>query len=259
MKIWRKYQNYLFDGEWHVHTNFTDGANSISEYAGKAVELGIPLLAFTEHVRKELDYDFGQFLNEINIARKKFPTLIILSGCEGKVLSDGTLDCREGILEKVDYRVFAVHSFPGNLDKYFTVLENVLINNNLDAWVHPGLFFKKHSDVLMPGEKLSKLFRLMKKAGILLEVNLRYKLPGIDWLTKYTRETINHPVVFGGDVHSVEDLCLSWKIKYDFKKHSKRMLADKIDVTAFMVWFVENYPESAKILREDPDYQLRFK
>ncbi len=31
------------------------------------------------------------------------------------------------------------------------------------------------------------------------------------------------------------------------------MLADKIDVTAFMVWFVENYPASVKVMQENPD------
>jgi uncharacterized protein len=37
------------------------------------------------------------------------------------------------------------------------------------------------------------------------------------------------------------------------------MLDDKIDVTAFMVWFIENYPESFKIMKENPDYQYNFK
>ena len=37
------------------------------------------------------------------------------------------------------------------------------------------------------------------------------------------------------------------------------MLAYKIDITAFLVWFVENYPVSAKIMKENPDYQNRFK
>jgi len=37
------------------------------------------------------------------------------------------------------------------------------------------------------------------------------------------------------------------------------MLADKIDVTAFFVWFIENYPDSAKIMKENPDYQYKFK
>lgn len=39
----------------------------------------------------------------------------------------------------------------------------------------------------------------------------------------------------------------------------QKMLADKIDVTAFMVWFIENYPESKQVIRQNPDYQYIFK
>ena len=34
---------------------------------------------------------------------------------------------------------------------------------------------------------------------------------------------------------------------------------NKIDVTAFLVWFIENYPQSVKIMKENPDYQYNFK
>jgi len=44
-----------------------------------------------------------------------------------------------------------------------------------------------------------------------------------------------------------------------FKVRSEKLLSDKIDVTAFMVWFVENYPQSFRTMKEDPDYQLKFK
>jgi hypothetical protein len=37
------------------------------------------------------------------------------------------------------------------------------------------------------------------------------------------------------------------------------MMADKIDDTAFLVCFVENYPGSARIMIKDPDYQYRFR
>jgi predicted glycosyltransferase len=33
----------------------------------------------------------------------------------------------------------------------------------------------------------------------------------------------------------------------------------KIDLTAFLVWFIENYPESVKIIRENPKFQFHFK
>ena len=38
-----------------------------------------------------------------------------------------------------------------------------------------------------------------------------------------------------------------------------KMLSEKIDVTPFMIWFIENYPNSVKIMKKNPDYQLRFK
>ena len=39
----------------------------------------------------------------------------------------------------------------------------------------------------------------------------------------------------------------------------EKMLSGKIDVTAFMVWFIENYPNSVKVMKENSDYQIRFK
>lgn len=44
-----------------------------------------------------------------------------------------------------------------------------------------------------------------------------------------------------------------------FKERKEKMLSDKIDVTAFMVWFIECYPQSAAIMKQNPDYQYTFK
>lgn len=40
---------------------------------------------------------------------------------------------------------------------------------------------------------------------------------------------------------------------------SKELIEGKIDVTSFLVWFIENWQESFKIMKENPDYQYRFK
>lgn len=45
----------------------------------------------------------------------------------------------------------------------------------------------------------------------------------------------------------------------DYSKNRKRMLSDKIDVTTFLTWFIENYPESKRIMKENPDYQYNFR
>lgn len=44
-----------------------------------------------------------------------------------------------------------------------------------------------------------------------------------------------------------------------WQKKRKRFLEDKIDVSAFFTWFIENYPQSKSIIKENPDFQLRFK
>ena len=43
------------------------------------------------------------------------------------------------------------------------------------------------------------------------------------------------------------------------KDLAKIMIKDKINVPAFFVWFIENYPNSKQIMKENPDYQYRFK
>jgi hypothetical protein len=48
-------------------------------------------------------------------------------------------------------------------------------------------------------------------------------------------------------------------IKEEWEMKRKKMLNDKIDMTAFLVWFVENYPESSATIKENPDYQNKFK
>jgi len=48
-------------------------------------------------------------------------------------------------------------------------------------------------------------------------------------------------------------------LKEEWNKRRDKMLADKIDVTAFMVWFIENYPESKRVMKENPEYQYRFR
>ena len=48
-------------------------------------------------------------------------------------------------------------------------------------------------------------------------------------------------------------------LKREWTRKRGKLLKDKIDVTAFMVWFIENYPQSFEIMKENPEYQEKFK
>lgn len=60
-------------------------------------------------------------------------------------------------------------------------------------------------------------------------------------------------------LNKIKELLKNPRLKQEWHDRRRRMLNDKIDVTAFLVWFIENYPESVGIIRENPEYYVRFK
>lgn len=48
-------------------------------------------------------------------------------------------------------------------------------------------------------------------------------------------------------------------ISETYKLRRKKLLSEKIDVTAFLTWFIMNYPNSKQIMRENSEYQSSFK
>jgi DNA polymerase (family 10)/putative hydrolase len=202
MKTWKKYSKYLLSGEWHIHTSFTDGQNSIDDYCKKAIGLSIPLLAFTEHVRRSLRYNFNAYLEDIDRAREQYD-LIVLSGCEAKVLPDGTLDVDDSILEQVDYPIFAFHYFPKNIDVYLDALYSVLKNPFVNTWAHPGLFLKRN-DLSLSESELILVFKMLSDNGVLIELNAKYNAPSDAWIDLARQHHVN--LVRGSDCHRIEEL-----------------------------------------------------
>ena len=203
MKSWKKYSDLLLTGEWHLHTTYTDGKSSVDEYCAKAVELGLPLLAFTEHVPKSMTYDYSKLLADIDAAREKYDSLIILTGCEAKVLPDGTLDVSDDILYTVDYPIFAYHSFPIDQKLIIETIYSVINNYPVNAWAHPGYFLKK-TDLTIPEEELMNIFLDLKKRDVLLELNNKYLLPDIKWVS--LAQKLNVTTVRGSDCHTHHNL-----------------------------------------------------
>lgn len=119
-------RNYIF----HLHTNYTDGLNSVYDYFIYAFEQNIDLIIFTEHVRKDLRYNFYDLINEIKCQEKRFKKIKSLIGCEAKLLPGGYLDIPENILALIDLVCFACHSFPYNVDQYYFSFKNLFTDYN---------------------------------------------------------------------------------------------------------------------------------
>lgn len=58
----------------------------------------------------------------------------------------------------------------------------------------------------------------------------------------------------------IEELLAMPNLREEFQTRRQKMLADKIDVTAFFTWFIENYPESVKEAKNaDSEFWKQFK
>jgi histidinol phosphatase-like PHP family hydrolase len=173
------------------------------EMCRQAEKNGLKLIAFTEHVRKSLSYDFGRLVKDAKNARKKFPKLRILVGCEAKVLDrEGRLDVSEDVLSKCDIVLATFHSFPhSNKRELESALKNMLKNPGVDIWTHPITFFQKCP---LCEKDVYEIIKLCIKNNVLVEDNIRprYKSPR---LIEVCRK-MGAKIVIGSDAHGVEDL-----------------------------------------------------
>jgi uncharacterized protein len=83
-------------------------------------------------------------------------------------------------------------------------------------------------------------------------------------LMGYLKEEMNSGMLFHfkdsqNVIQKVKELLLINDLKREFSENHQKLLSDKIDLTSFLVWFISSYPESAKTMHENPDFQLQFR
>ena len=80
--------------DFHLHSNFSDGENSLEEMTKKAIDLRYRKIAFTDHVRSETDW-LGIYIKEIKrlipIPKRNTITLTLAASKNSwmKVILDG--------------------------------------------------------------------------------------------------------------------------------------------------------------------------
>lgn len=135
-------------------------------------------------------------------------------------------------------------ALPNQLEKYKLKLPPDKIHNVLSfASLFVGESATMASECAMLGTPAIYVNSL--NAGTIEKLEKKYKL------------------IFGfrnsnGVLEKAIELINQQNLKSEFQKRRQKMLSETIDVTAFMVWFIENYPESYHIMKSDPNYQNRF-
>ncbi|HOG39907.1 MAG: DNA polymerase/3'-5' exonuclease PolX [Syntrophorhabdaceae bacterium] len=103
-------------GVFHIHTEFSDGMDSVEKMAYAAREMGFSYIGVSDHSKSayyagglKVDdiYRQWEIIDELNESNKDFH---IFKGIESDILPDGSLDYDEKILEGFDFVIASIHS-----------------------------------------------------------------------------------------------------------------------------------------------------
>lgn len=131
-------------GDLQVHSNWTDGANSIKEMADQARKIGLEYIVMTDHSKYlamtgGLDEEkLSKQGKEIDLLNEQLEGIRILKGVELNILKDGSLDIPDRVLKSLDVACAAVHSHFNMPKQEMTkrVLKTIE-NPNVDILLHP--------------------------------------------------------------------------------------------------------------------------
>ena len=163
-------------GDLHIHTNRSDGGNSIEEMAAAAKELGYEYLAITDHTIStrvaggQSEKELLQELAEIDKLNSKLKGIRILKGAEVDILPDGSLDFSDEILKQLDVVTASIHSnFKLPHEAMTKRIVKALQNKYVNILSHPtGRLIGKREPYEV---EIEKIIKTAKETGTYLEVN----------------------------------------------------------------------------------------
>ena len=198
-------------GDLHMHTDETDGVNTLREMVEACAGRGYEYLAITDHtkaVRVAGGLDRTGFRRQrraIDALRQEFPRLTILHGAEVDILPDGTLDLEDDALAELDLVVAAVHS-------KLAMPEREMTERILRALAHPRVHVLAHPTGRLLGKRepyavdLPKVVRAAFDHSVLLEINAQpERLDLCDVFARIARDC-GAKLVVSTDAHRVAEL-----------------------------------------------------
>lgn len=198
-------------GDLHIHSNYTDGHNTIEETARAAKKIGYSYIAITDHSRQVRiagglkPQEVRKQLEEIDKVNERLKGITVLKGIEVDILEDGSLDLPDEILKELDLRVCSIHSRFNLPEKKQT--ERVLRamdNPYFNIFAHPtGRLINQRAPYEINTEKI------IKAAGdknCLLEINAHPDRLDLNDIYCKMAKDIGVRIVISTDSHQTDQL-----------------------------------------------------
>ncbi len=180
-------------GDLHVHTNWSDGTETIEAMANAAKQRGYEYLGICDHSKQVrvvngLDETrLREQIETIRILNKKIRGIRILAGIEVDILTDGSLDLSDDVLAETDLVVAAVHI-------YRKVSEEKMTDRLIQAMKNPHVDILAHPLGRIVGQRppypvnLDELIMAAKQHEVILEINALERLDLPDTAARVAQE-----------------------------------------------------------------------
>ncbi len=198
-------------GDLHMHTNASDGRNTLREMALAAKERGYDYMAITDHSPRlkmvgGLDAKkLARQMAEIEKLNGELGGLAILRGIEVDILEDGSLDLPDEVLGRLDLVIGAIHS-------HFKLPAAKQTARVLKAMDHPFFTMLAHPTgrLLLEREPyeldLPRIIRHAKERGCFMELNAHpLRLDLDDTFCRMAKEE-GVRVCINTDAHGIQEL-----------------------------------------------------
>jgi DNA polymerase (family 10) len=102
-------------GDLHLHTNWSDGHDSLEAMVAASAALGYDYIAITDHSehsaasRSLTRDDVARQAEAIAAVRERYPQLVVLHGCEVDIMANGSLDFPDALLQQFDIVLASLH------------------------------------------------------------------------------------------------------------------------------------------------------
>ncbi len=163
-------------GDFHAHTNATDGVATIEEMAQAAKELGYEFLCITDHSQSTVIANgqsperLAKQIEQIHRINAKLKGITLLAGAEVDILAEGRLDFDDELLADLDWVVASIHSALGGARERVTTRTLKAMDNPYVTCIgHPTgrvLGYREAMDLDMPA-----VIEHAAQTGTALEVN----------------------------------------------------------------------------------------
>jgi DNA polymerase (family 10) len=198
-------------GDLHLHTNWSDGSDSIEDMVAKAKALTYEYVGIADH-SQSLKIAGGlspeKLLEQHAVIKEMDDTIegiTILSGVESDILPDGSLDYPDSILEQLDFVIASIHSrFKAPREEMTNRVVEALKNPLTTILGHPTGRIIGRRDVL--DLDMDRIFQVAAETETALEINCYPdRLDLNDIHVRQSRE-YGVTLALGTDAHSVQDL-----------------------------------------------------